>query len=472
MSNYISCDNEPFGGLESIRYHEQNPAAEFRRFAESRILPMLGLDGYKLKEKQAVALHCVHNLSLAGLRKPARVVADSRDNSRNGLRIAVWDALIKAGLCHIWAEGIQGIPQKVQGGVTRYRATKKLLGLLRLYEQKKYLDLRLDRNTQRKRPTFNAHVILHTGRTDLDTGERLPEEMRKQLVPLSKLPPWMVHYIATQERANAYYNAVMASHSWLMEVPDEIPYEPNYCLRWTHSGRPCHYMRLTGWSAISVGQLSKEERRHLRIDGERTTELDFGSFDIRRHYHFARIDVQGDAYKPQIVLPAFYGSGEARSPKARDIVRKLVKKATNMCLNCPTETLAHSAVGKALRDWPRRKRIFPWGGEREKAFVWRVLVEVERLDGAKGLVRRILRTHRDIRHVFFSEEHGSAMMTLGAAMMNTLRRRFTEADKPVYCIHDAVVCRRSDREFAKATMIDAYHLWVRPDFDPIIHVEF
>jgi len=468
--------DEEFGGLKSIWYQEQKMAPEFVLFANGRILPMLRLDGYKLKEKKCVAIQCIHNLSLTGLRVPSLAVRDNRDNSRNGLRIAVWDKLIEAGLCSVWQKGIQGIPNRVQGGVTRYRATKKLLDLLTQYDQKKYLDLRLDFNTKRKRPTFDAHVVVHTGRTDLDTGERLPQDEQKRLIPMSRFHPDIVYYLSTKEEANARYNAIMAKHEWLIAPPDSLAYEPNFLLKYTHSGRPFRYMRLTGWSAIGVGQVSKAERRHLLIDGEPATELDFGSFDIRRHYHFARIDVQGDAYKPEIVLPGFYRSKYARSRRAKGIVRKLVKTATNICLNCSTRSTAHSSIGKLLRKWSKKQRSFLWGIESEDAFLWRTLNEIEGLRHSpsivKVLVRRILKAHPDIRHVFFDADRGSMMMTVGAAMMHTIRTRFAEEDKPVYCIHDAVVCRKSDRAFAKAVMLDVYHLWVRPEFDPIINVEF
>jgi len=334
--------------LNSVPFNEESPIApEFEHFFNLQILPMLAFDGYKIEVKRRVALHCLHNVSVAALRKPNKVVADNRTSS-NRLRVSVWNVLIKAGLCRIWKKGYFNTPGSVDNRQTQYRATKRLLRFLRLYKHRKYIDPNYDFNSKQEKPTHNAHFVFHTGKTDPLTGKRLPKDEQKKLIPLHTLEPEIREFAAKFERRNAACNETMGKHEWRLEQPGELIYEPNYAQHLTSSGYVGGWMRLSGRSLLGIGQLSKAERKHLVIDGEPATELDFGAFDITRYYHYHDIDIQGDAYRPEIVLPEWYASDEARSKKARGIMRKLIKKITNVCLNCANRYVAFHTTRKTL----------------------------------------------------------------------------------------------------------------------------
>ena len=448
-----------FRDMKSVLFTEHRIAPSFKIFAKSRLLPLIKLDGYKLPQKKRIALHCLHNLAITQLRN--KVVADNRDGSHNTLRIAVWDAIVDAGLCRVC------IGNELTGHISRYRATGKLVKLLELYKRGQYIDSTLDFNTQRKQPTKDGLVLLHSGKTDLRTGKRLSKDRQKQLLSLSPLPSNILRYLAERETRHDECNRINGEHSWWVEAfePEhsQLPYEPNYCLKETHSGSIGRYVRLVGWSNISIQQLSKRERRTILIDDEPATELDYGEFDIRRHYHYEGINPRGDAYRPELILPHWYSSSAATT-KRRKIIRKFLKRCTNALLNVSSESQGKRAIGNLLHKQP----------ERCKRLLWKIFLEYEDMDDRipTQLTQRILSVHSDIRHVFCDDWYGPLMMSLGAGMMDEIRWKFAQKDKPCYTIHDAIICRQSDRSYAKRVMKKVYLKWVPRGFSPVINVEF
>lgn len=442
-----------FREYKSVLYNEPKIPKSFKLFFKSRILPLIELDGYKLAQKQKIVLYCIHNLAIAKLRNKS--VADNRNNSTNSLRIAIWDVIVKARLCRVC------IGDELTGYVSRYRATGKLVKLLRLFEEGSYIDLRLDCNTKRKRPTKDAYLFLHSGTRDITTGKRLPKEQRKQIMSLIDLPSNILRYLKEREDQLRECNRINGEYTWSVKCPktkrSQLSYEPNYCLKESHSGRIGRYTRHIGWSNISIQQLSKKERKRILIDDESATELDYGQFDIRRHYHFQGIDPTGDAYKPELILPRWYSSGAATKKKKR-IVRKFLKRSTNVLLNVSSEPQGIRAIGNVLHKCSKK----------QKRLLWEIFFDYEDLyeNAPTQLAERILRVHADIELVFCNDFFGPLMMSLGAEMMFEIRRKFAKKNKPCYCIHDAILCRKSDRRFARKMMKKIYRKWVPCGFDP------
>ena len=453
--------------LEGVWYSENGTIApEFVKFAEDRLLPLVTLDGYKIDRKREVAIRCLHSLALAELRDPPQVIMDGRDNSRNGLRIAVWDALRDAKLCRIYAKGIAGFPGGTEGYVTQYRASRKLLSLLLLHKTGRYVHPVLARNTQLEPPTQDAYIVLHSGRRNIESGQLLPSDEQKQPLPF---PAELCSYMKRQEDRIVFCNNIMSQHTW--KIPAPLAYEPCFILKQTHSGELNRYTRLVGLTRISIQELSESERKTILIDDTPATELDFGQFDIRLRYHWARIDPRGDAYKPKRIFPAFYASQYA-SKFGKEIIRKFVKTVTNICLNCDSKTLAGRATGQVLREWPERPQQFLWGFENERSFLYRVLTDIEQLTESRPdqIIERILHTHRQIKHLFFTKS--AFWMSHGTAIIGDVWYQFAKADKPCYTIHDSVVCRASDRQFAIDTMKAMYHRWNPSGFEPQINVKY
>lgn len=106
----------------SVRFREPRVVPDWfvARFRK-RVLPHLGLSGYKLAEKERVAAVAVHHLVLAGFKY--KTVADTRNNALPGVGpgAQVWDAIVRAGYAS------RALGSEAAGKVTRYYATDKLL---------------------------------------------------------------------------------------------------------------------------------------------------------------------------------------------------------------------------------------------------------------------------------------------------------------------------------------------------------
>ncbi|GEM_PF-2924967 len=451
-SNRKPTRNTYLTNIPSKLFSEQKISKSFKDFAESRILPLLSLDGYKIAQKEKIALTCILNLALAQVRD--RVVADNRNNSSNALRIYVWDSLVKAGLCRVY------IGSESAGFVSRYKALGKLVDLLKLFQEGVYLNTSLAFNTRRKTPVRDALVVLHSGKTDLETGKPLPKKDQKKLLFLTDLPECILRELKKREIGHRKCNAVNTRHSWWVRPPNNIPYIPNFCQRETHSGRVFRYNRITGWSSISVGQLSANERKNILIDGEPATELDYGQFDIRRLYHLRGINPQGDTYKPQLILPKWYSS-PGNTTKEKEFVRKFLKTCTNVLLNVDSKRRGRRAIGNLIQKQTDEKR----------RFLWNIFYNDEDIfcHAPTQLEKRIRQVHIEINHVFYRDNY---LMSLGAAMMYDIRQKFAQENKPAFTLHDGVLCKQSDRNFAKEIMTEVYHFWVPTGFDPIINTKF
>lgn len=454
-----------FREMDSVFFTEYRMNVKFSDFIKERILPVIPLTGYKLKQKHKIAIQCILNLSISFERE--KTVADSRDTSKNGLRIGVWDSLVEAGLCRVCI-GVEGIPNELKGYVSRYYLTGKLLKLLQEFEHH-WLDYNLCRNSQRKYPTAHSLVLLHSGVKDLTTGQKLPPPERRKPIPFTGLPRAMLRRFKKIENRFEIINRNNLSHSWQAFCGDNS-FIPNPCHKQTHAMIPYNYMRIVQWSDISIQSLSKKVRKTVLIDGEPTVELDYSGFDLRRCYHYKDIDPDRDEdiYRPNIILPNLYASGKFNNRK-KEIVRDFIKTATNICFNVPTQQQAVRAIRYQLRT------------HKEKRLLYGILHKVERIPypAAGTIIKRIIRAHPDIRTDFFRTVNkgghtvciGSRLMTKGAVIMQNIFWQFVKANKPAVSIHDAILCKRSDAKFARRIMTREYKKRCS-GYKPVIKREF
>lgn len=450
--------------LKNYTYQEAPLPAEFQLFFEEELRPLLKLEGYKLAVKRRVAVNAANLLIMTGLADEC--VSDPRNKRDRGarMRIAAWDALLNAGLAVVCLGSEQS------GRVSRYAATDELLRMREVWFLKLLLDIRLARNTDNlDAATDRALVCLRAGRFDpvtwkVNEDRRRPIpfneyiETHAQPGPDGRPDPRAIRngleYLRGVETEINRINTMNLSHNWQATNSRGHSFQPNVCLRQVHVGELFRLTRLYSWSPLSGQLLPKDVRRNIVIDGEPAAELDYSGLHTRMLYHFANLDPSGDVYQPEEVFPRWHALQEA-DDEGRAMVRRFVKRATNVCWCVRRRELAHSAIGRLLAEHPER-------------LMGHVVYEVEN-SGPVDIVDRLMRVHEPIRHRFFSE-YGFKLMTVDSQIMMAILKRFTDANKPVLAVHDSVVCRRSDVEGARIVMTDEYFNFMQ--FDPVIKREF
>lgn len=84
---------------------------------------------------------------------------------------------------------------------------------------------------------------------------------------------------------------------------------------------------------------------------------------------------------------------------------------------------------------------------------------------------RIEEVHPALKKWLFTKNIG-ILITSESNVMFKIMQAFMAAKKPLLPIHDAVVCKLSDRKFARRTMIEAYQYVHSTEFKPRIKTEF
>lgn len=463
--------NKGFRKLRSHVFKERIVPDEFKEFVKEIILPRIILKGYKQKEKKEILVHVVHNLVLTGL--IGACVCDTRRKTESGVRLRteVWDAIIDAKLARTC------LGSEKSRCRTRYRATGKLLDLRKYWELCLLMDLNLSRNSNMDIPSRYALIVLQTGKIDPITGKPLPKNERKKLISIKnfiektaqpgidgKPDPRAVqnglNYIRGIEDTIEKINQSNLQHTWVAygtdpETGRTHAFQPNVCLRQIHVGKPFRATRLYSWGPLSGQNLSKKQRRLILIDGEKVTELDFSGMITRMLYNLQHLDPdhKKDIYKPEQIFPKFYGFTNVSKVKKK-IIRGFVKKATNICWNVGKRSAANSSLGKLLAN------------HKERDFLKKVIYKTEGFKELSHIIDRIIEVHPDLKRWFFTQVGVEKMTSEGRIMLQILRT-FTEAGKPVLAIHDSIVCRESDYDFARKTMRDSYK-WLTL-FPPVIH---
>ena len=121
---------------------------------------------------------------------------------------------------------------------------------------------------------------------------------------------------------------------------------------------------------------------------------------------------------------------------------RTAKRSTNICLNVNSWTTARQAIEHLLRQSPN------------KDYIRQTLHQTEKI-GVKQFMERLLETHEPIADQFLTEV-GAELMTIDGRIMKRILKAFVDARKPVLGIHDGVVCRATDADFAKKAMRRAY----------------
>lgn len=457
--------NDYLRELKSIQFQPERLTDEFLDFVKEELLPELDIiKGYKKKQKIETASQIIANLILASNRN--MVIGDSRDTKSADvrMRVTIWDALITNKLA------ISCLGSEQSGKVTRYSATDELRRRLSDWKLQKILNVQLERNSNRVIPIHDALVVLKPRRKQRETF--------KDVLPI---PDSEQVDVENTENQLDFINRSNLRHSWQAFVTDERGRErieqPDVMLQQQHCETMYDWVRIytsTRWGAQG---LSKELRKRILIDGEPVAELDFSCSQLRLLYHLANQnpDPEDDLYRPKEIM----STGHRRRRKD---TRKLVKLATTITMNARNHVQAAAAIKNGIRDDEDLQG----------------LLELQGINAAT-LVRRIVSEHS----VPFLPDMGPKLMTLESTIMLnicmkfalqgtvTQRRELDEDEqleefgeilasgsvsvglpfgKPLLPIHDGVLCKQSDVDFAEQTMIDEYRFLMR--YDPVIKQEY
>jgi hypothetical protein len=427
---------------ESDRFRPIRVNAPFAEFVHEKIMPNLDLGVRKLPVKHDLVLQIMSQLFIAS--RADKTLADWRDTSKPGvgLRKDVYDELKLKGVL------IMKIGSEQSGMVTRYDLSTTAYRMLRKenFEFYDIVDPHLDRNSKAGKPSEFALVVIRDKDKNPISILRMRAAERRKIEEMETL-------IEAINRNN------MATHGWVFyrEINGRRRIDqPNIVVRSLFNMDSNHGGRLYSWTANGYTHLSKPERRTMLIDGERIAELDFSEFHPRILYHKAKIDFQGDVYQPEKVFPEVYAAkypcDSLRDSFCRG-ARKLAKKVTNVILNADCEKSATGAVWKTVRDDKQFSKI-AYG-----------ICQLNPL----GIVRRVKALHKQIEEHFHTGV-GLKLQAEDVWLMIDILTRFVDAGKPALGLHDAIICKQSDVDFARDAMESCYR--ERFHFDPVIKQDF
>ncbi|WP_442510557.1 hypothetical protein SH528x_002182 [Novipirellula sp. SH528] len=429
--------------MPSVPFYEATVPEEFARYATAELLAGFELKPRKRERQVEVAICCLNAAVLAEL--VGACVADTRDQTKPGvrMRVAMWDAAERAGLV------VKHVGSEMSGMQTRYLATAALTRHFVNWPLRELTNLELTRNTMRpNEPTAEALVLLKKSRKR--GGNLLPLPDLETATTIGDLP--IGGYLERVENKIEKINRSNLRHTWeaFKTMPDGRlrATQPNVCIKQQHIDELMRYARLYTWGPTSAQNFTVNERRLMKIDGEPVAELDYASMNLRMVYHLRKIDIDADedTYRTHRVLPEVWGT-KAKRPLAR----LFVKRATNVMLN----TTSRKAAELGVRGLLYRNK--------ESRF-WAAMLRAYDLTPS-DIVKRIEEAHPQIADRFFIEL-GAWLQTFDGMVMLRVMGAFAIEDRPVLGIHDGLICRASDAEFAVAMMQIHYH--VRFGYLPVV----
>lgn len=426
---------------------DKNGYQQFFAFAMNELIPQLTLHGNKIARKKELLCGILYQLLYAALRR--KLVRDTRNTSERGVksRTQLWDLLVEQGWCTMYRGSRPG------KFFTRYEATPKLLHYLPSFFAI-FSSEPLVRNSDFPDQSIRLSLVFgHSGKVDLQTGEKRPESERCKPLTFPHREEPLFGYLRSLEDSVADINQQNAMHNWKVQLSPGVSFSPEVSLRQVHVGEWNRAPRLHTSGLLSAQSLKKSIRGTMTIDGEETIELDFSSMVPRMAYHSLGIEAAGDLYRCKEVFPSLDMAASADRGLLKT-VRSCLKKAMNTMFNVASKAAAKQAVAYHCRRYLYDEQF----REFFKA--------VEGLNFPK-LVDRIGRVHPQINKLFYCNA-GIEMMTSEALIMLLSLMDITASGRPALGIHDAIVCKASDADFVKSKMIMNYE-WRFPGYRPEIN---
>jgi len=463
----------PLREMASTRFQKRETIPKaFRKFVRKNLLPLLSRvieSGYKPEDKRELAIQILHNLVVAGLMETT--IADSRNQSKKGIefRVKIWDAIIVAGLANCC------LGSEISEKDTRYLATDKLLQPFRTWKVCDIVHTHNERSIEMgTHPSWEDLILLESkqGKTTklLSFPRNELEETLFVDLECKRLISMLTLLKITEETLDAI-NTENQKHIWegfrylkgIDGVVRKRACPIHVALKQIHSERPFRYARNYTYDLWSAQSCSQKERSLIRIDGEKSTEYDFSGFQVRLLYNLNKLQIDGDAYRPEVVFPSVYEDAEEDRELVK-AVRHLVKFATTICFNTKSRKIAERTIRGKLTS-PKDGDKF---GQRERE-VLNSFLEDEGVE-VHELIRRIEKAHPKIAGFFFQEIAATLQSLDGSLMKWILRTVVAKNRKPALGIHDGVLCKESDGEFVRKQM--EIHYKDRFGFEPVIKKVF
>lgn len=412
-----------------------DPPESFCSFAEL-LLEGIPRQRQNWANKQRMLRGLLFQLLRTGLK--TQTIRDSRStsDSRIRFRTKLWDALVKRG----WAIYVPGHRRlKYQ---TRYYATLALLQRVSGFESIIFPEPELARKSFNPDNLLRESLVYgHTGKRELASGRRLPKELRQIPLKFPELGKSDFGILDALEHGMQDINHVNNSHQWQVTIREGVTVRPSVTLRQIHVGAWNRAFRMYTGGPLSAQALSKSSRKTIRIDGQPTVELDYSGMFPRMLYHSEQINAPNEMYPANLAFPVFTQSIHCNEESLK-VLRRFVKKSINISLNTASKGQAKRSIGH----WLSNHRVGKW--------LKPVICEVEGLTIEKYL-DRLEMIHAQISHKFYTAV-GLEMMTHEASIMFLTLFDITTSGRPVLGIHDGLLCKACDADFAQQAMVENY----------------
>ncbi len=490
-SNYILREYRP------VRFDENKPVPEkFVAFAKEHLFPHIKFSRQAVARQHSLALAMLHQLICAGVATRATAIRDSRDTGIKGssTRITVWEALQAAEFCQPPCKGSQ-----ISDKETRYAATEKLLETSKEWRLNMLDDRTLTKGSEAgeiEEASPLDLVFIKPGRVNRQTGVKLTSEERsKRWAPLAWFKRLSSQHLEPGEAEQLISAAREAIHQ--QEECMEAINASSRKFRVTRTRRTASgftqtvdvwvYLQQSHTEAWNSGvryytsgefggqSIPREERPTIRVDGEEIAEFDFSCMHIRMLYHKVGAKPQGDIYRVPDVFPKAHKS---EPEEHRRLLRRFVKLAVNACLNVSNRLSALRMLNNMLYDGSSKarakaisegkkvgKKKEPPFSAAERRILRDLLINAENLVNSfdkvdvETILTRIERIHAVLYYNYFYKEHvGPMLMTIESQIMGRVLLEFLFHERFILPMHDGLICKRSDAEFAEATMRECYRL--------------
>lgn len=290
-------------------------------------------------------------------------------------------------------------------------------------------------------------------------------ERRATLLPISPEPAWQYREIRRLEDLIERINRANLSHTFVgfridRETGKKRVFPLNPCVRRVFTNEIYRGGRLYSFGDLSVQQVTKADRKSVKIDGKPATYLDLSASHTRMRYNILGIDPdpKADIYRPEAVLPRFYASNPSELERA--VARDFVKTATNTCYN----TVSRVAADKSV--------LNTYMSHEHPDFMRRLFQAENCLLSAREVVTRILAAHPELAAAgyFFNPGLADLLTWVESMVMLKMLAAFASAGRPAMGFHGGVLCKASDRGFPVRTMTATYRTYL--GYDPVIKREF